>query len=359
MVAGGLVWLAACALPAQSPSEAPPSSAPSATPVGVRACQSTLTSAPEAPEPVAPPDALTVLPITGRVDLPGESAFVGASEDALWITSTDGWLWRVDVATQAVTNSIELPDLGLSRPASGLGAIWVAEMASGRLLRLDPLDGSTIAEIALEPSERPLGIAFDIDSVWVANQTSNSVIVVDGATNEVVERIDMRATSADASDRAPSSISTGAMGAWVVEHRADALAAIDGQSWAVTRTCIGTPEPGIIVAAADLLWVSDSGGVVSVIDPATGSPTARLGIPGVVVGDLVADDEMIWVAAGSHVVGIKLSTRTVTAIVALGDLAQDRQFAGGVSIAETADAVWTTDPASDGLLRLGRAPASP
>ena len=204
-----------------------------------------------------------------------------------------------------------------------------------------------------------MAIAFDTNRAWIANQTRNTVTVVDGVTNEVLDRIDMRAAAPDSSDRAPSSIAIGGSGAWVVEHRADALATIDEESLAVTRTCIGSPEPGNIVAAGGMLWVSDAGGVVSVLNPATGAVTARLGIPGVAVGDLAADDDTLWVAAGSHVVGIDMATRTIAAVAAVGDLAKDRTFPGGLAIAEAGDALWTTDPASDGLLRISKAPVLP
>jgi YVTN family beta-propeller protein len=199
-------------------------------------------------------------------------------------------------------------------------------------------------------------MAFDAGRVWVANQTQNTLTVVDATTNSVVDRIDMSQDAPGPADRAPSSVTFADGVAWVVEHRADALARVDPTS-TVTRTCIGSPDPGAIVAAGGALWVADSGGVVSLMDAARGEVQARLGLPGATAGDLVADETMVWVAAGSAVVGIDVRTQLVAAVALLGDFAASRDFAGGVSIALSADSVWTTDPTGNGLVRISKASA--
>jgi len=89
------------------------------------------------PEPEAPPDEVGTLRLRGRVKLPQEATFVVASEDALWVTSPAGKLWRIDAGTGKVTDVVDLPDLGLARPVVADGSVWLAEMSSGRLLRLD------------------------------------------------------------------------------------------------------------------------------------------------------------------------------------------------------------------------------
>lgn len=307
------------------------------------------------PEPVAPPDQLAPLQISGRVELPAESAFVAFGDGAVWATSTDGTLWRIDPNSLMVTHTIDVPGLGLARAAFGEGSIWVAAMESGRLYRLDPANGEIQAEIALgETADRPMAMAFDGGRVWVANQTQNTLTIVDAMTNSVVDEIDMSEDAPGSPDRAPSSVTIEKGVAWVVEHRADALARVDSTS-TVTRTCIGSPDPGNIVAAGGALWVTDSGGVVSILDPASGQASARLGLPGATAGDLVADDGMVWVGAGSAVVGIDSQTRAVVAVAALGDLADTREFAGGVSVAASPDSIWTTDPSGNGLVRIPKA----
>jgi len=344
-----LLFLAACTETSPEPSvvtsvgagaSAPPSSAPAA-------CASALTGEGSDPAPTAPPDTVAPLAVVGHVDLPAESMFVAASPDAIWATSPDGVLWRIDPATALVTATVELPDLGFARPAYGLGSVWVAEMTSGRLLRLDPTSAAVQAEIQLEPAERPMAIAFTADDVLVANQTANVVTLIDAETNAVATEFDM----SERGDAAPASVVTGDGVAWVVEHRADALATIDLATGTVARTCIGSPDPGSLASAGELLWIADAGGVVSVLDPSSGAVLVRLGLPAVIAGDLAIDDDHVWVAGGSAVVGIDTETRTVAAVGTLGELSAERQFAGGASVA-VHDDLWITDPASFGLLRL-------
>lgn len=345
-----ILFLAACAGTSPEPSvetslEPTLSALPSAT---SEACPSVLTGEGSDPEPIAPPETVADVTVVGHVELPSESMFVAASPDAIWATSPDGFLWRIDPATGQVADTVNLPDLGFARPAYGLGSLWVAEMESGRLLRLDPANAAVQAEIQLDPADRPMAIAFTADDVLVANQTANVVTVIDAETNTVATEFDL---GEGGEDRAPASIATGEGVAWVVEHRADSLATIDLATGSVTRTCIGTPDPGSLAAAGDLLWVADAGGVVSVVDRSTGSALVRLGLPAVIAGELALDEDFVWVAGGSALVGIDITTRTVAAVGALGDLSAERQFAGGASVA-VHDDLWVTDPASFGLLRL-------
>jgi len=190
--------------------------------------------------------------------------------------------------------------------------------------------------------------------VVAANQTTNTLTVVDAESMEATGRIDLSEAAPGAADRAPGAVVVDGDTAWVVEHRADALARVDLEDSSVARTCLGDPEPGQMVAAAGRLWVADAGGVVSIVDPDSGEVTARLGLPAVTAGELTVDGDTVWLGAGSHVIGIDAVAGQVRVAAATGELSDEREFPGGVAVAVTSDSVWTTDPGGFGLLRFAK-----
>ena len=339
--------------PSRPPTPPPTSqSTPSAT--ADTGCPSVATNEGADPEPEAPPDDAGTLSNRGREEQPQESQFVAASEDSLWVTSPAGKLWRIDAGTGMVMTTVDLPDLGLARPLIAHGSVWLAEMSSGRLLRLDPADGSIASSVDLDAGERPMALAATAGTVLVANQTTNTLTFVDAERLDVTAQIDLSSAAPGAADRAPAAVVVDGETAWVVEHRADALARVNLGDNSVTRTCLGDPEAGQVVAAAGRLWVASAGGVVSIVDPGSGEVTARLGLPAVTAGDLTVDGETVWVGAGSHVIGIDTVADQVSVVAATGELSDLRQFPGGVAVAVTSESVWTTDPAGFGLLEFAK-----
>ena len=333
-------------------SRAPSSSAPAASPAA--GCTSVLTGEGQPPEPIPPADDLVTLEIDGRVDLPEESLFVVSSGEVLWATSPGGKVWRIDAADGTVLATLDLPDLGFARPLVTPDAVWLAEMRSGRLLRLDPDDASVVASVDLEPGDRPMALAATDGGLLVANQTTDTLTWVDTTTMRVADDVDLAAGAPGGGDRAPSSIALDGDTAWVVEHRAHALARVRVADGSVSRTCLGDPAAGQLALAASKLWVAGAGGVVSVVDPRDGEVTERLFLPAVTAGELAVDGDTIWVGGGSHIVGIDAVTGEVEVAAATGELSGEREFPGGVAVAVTPSGLWTTDPASFGLLRFAK-----
>jgi hypothetical protein len=100
------------------------------------------------------------------------------TEDAVWVPVLGG-VSRLDLVTREV---VELDDLGF--PAGldiAADAVWVAVERRLRVLRLDPLDGTVIAEIQLDA--RPRGITVGRGSVWTT--TEAGLVEVDPATNTI------------------------------------------------------------------------------------------------------------------------------------------------------------------------------
>jgi outer membrane protein assembly factor BamB len=161
--------------------------------------ESTSASAPDATfvgaelEPIA---------LTGLT--PNDPYFV-AAESETWVLSLDGDLTRID-ATGTPELVAQVPKA--SPIAVDEDAVWIADAVDGRVLRLDPADGSVVAEISTGIEVLPTtfripmpegasqqfaligGIATDGDAVWVGDKAGR-VLRIDPATNEVDDSFDV------------------------------------------------------------------------------------------------------------------------------------------------------------------------
>ena len=109
------------------------------------------------------------------------------AQDAVWASSSDGSVSRIDPATNKVAARIAVGTGQLGGVAYGDGSLWVANFEGGELDRVDPGSGSVVARIAV--GGQPVGPAVAGDgTVWVSN-FDGSVERIDPAKNTVSARI--------------------------------------------------------------------------------------------------------------------------------------------------------------------------
>lgn len=138
------------------------------------------------------PEAMTAT----RIPLGHGAATLAYGFDAVWITAPqDGLILRVDPATSEVAEHAS----GLARPQTivvGQDSLWVTlfgaeEVAPDEptVVRVDPTDGSVLAEIATGAASENLGGLWAVDdAVWV-RAPGAFLTRIDPGTNEVVETI--------------------------------------------------------------------------------------------------------------------------------------------------------------------------
>jgi streptogramin lyase len=122
--------------------------------------------------------------VTTRYPLPRDPLSPIVAFGAVWVPALGSrGLVRIDLATSEATE-IRLDDLPLSI-AAGADALWVALEQSRSVARLDPVDGSVIATIAVDSRAR--GVAVGGGAVWAA--TEAGLVMVDPPSNAVTRRI--------------------------------------------------------------------------------------------------------------------------------------------------------------------------
>ena len=104
---------------------------------------------------------------------------------AVWVSDlAAGRVVRVDPRTNRITARIKIPKADWITP--GAGALWVSS-EKNRVYRLDPHAREVTATVAV--GANPLASAWVGDELWVPNIDSNSISVVDPATNAVSRTI--------------------------------------------------------------------------------------------------------------------------------------------------------------------------
>jgi hypothetical protein len=171
---------------------------------------------------------------------------VTATRDSAWVATGDVALTRIDLRTGKAT-ATPLPGMAAGVRA-GLGSVWVTLPDKDELLRIDPADGSIVAEIPVGAGPRFLAVGEG--GVWVQNNRDGTVTHVD-QDGAVVATI-----SVDPSG-------------------------IDG---------------GDIATGGGFVWARITRALVAKIDPATDAVVAVYG-PGKGSGSVAADDEAAWITA--------------------------------------------------------------
>jgi virginiamycin B lyase len=104
---------------------------------------------------------------------------------AVWVSDlAAGRVLRVDPRTNRITARIKIPKADWITP--GGGALWVSS-EKNRVYRLDPHARKVTATVAV--GANPLASAWVGGELWVPNIDSNSISVVDSATNAVSRTI--------------------------------------------------------------------------------------------------------------------------------------------------------------------------
>ena len=172
----------------------------------------------------------------------------------------------------------------------GGGSVWVANLGSSTITRIDPAGGTqtTIGGVG-----RPSGLAYEAgeERLWVLDGLGAKLSIVDARTGQVLESF----------RQSGRGIASGAGAIWIADEVGDAVVLVDPVSRQLAAT-IALPTGSAPVAVAttdDMVWVAAKGASsVYRIDPVgralVGGPTMVIAPP----TDIEAGPSGVWVASG-------------------------------------------------------------
>jgi YVTN family beta-propeller protein len=199
------------------------------------------------------------------------------------------------------------------------GTVYVANEQSNTVSVIDEATGTVTATIGV--GNDPVGVGVDpaSDTVYVANTDDNTVSVIDGATGTVTATIGVgNFPEAVGVDPATDTV-------YVANTLDNSVSVIDGATNAVTATIgVGSnPEAVGVDPATGTVYVSNFlDGTVSVIDEATGTVTATIGVGSEPYGvgvDPAAGTVYVANDGDNTVSVIDGATGTVTATIGVGN----------------------------------------
>jgi len=213
------------------------------------------------------------------VTIPKPAADMAYGFDALW-TMSDGKMIRINAADNSVVE-IDLPnsenasllmELDKYRGiAVGEGAIWVADMASSTILKIDPEQNKLAMTIATDIFGSKGSIGIGVGSVWVItfDTRDKTLTRYDADTGSVEERI--------ALPNAGSGVLVAYGSVWVTAASRNELYKINPESNQIANT-IELHDASHLLAAADgSIWVPfDPDGLIQRIDGQTGEVLATI-----------------------------------------------------------------------------------
>jgi YVTN family beta-propeller protein len=213
-------------------------------------------------------------------------------------------------------------DAAPSRIVAGPGSLWVSQVDSGTVTRID-LATNTVRQ-TIRVGRGPVGIALAAGDVWVANSIDGTVSRIDPATNSVVQKIAVGAE--------PSAVVAVGRSLWVADRGDDNLLQLDSGTGRVRRVVHTGAGPNDAAAAGGTIWVADEGdGTVTRVDGTTGQVVDTIHV-GDAPSAIVATRASVWVADALDATVSRIDPQTEvvtatsvggqpTAIAALGSAA--------------------------------------
>jgi DNA-binding beta-propeller fold protein YncE len=244
--------------------------------------------------------------------------------------------------------------------AAGRGAVWVANLNSSTVSRIDPRN-HRVTERGIP--FHPAALAASRDAVWAGSLTGPEVARIDA--NGVLP-IALRAATANSAENGAGAVAVSSDGVWALVGNF-LLEKIDPTTNRVVLSVETTNGPVDVAVGEGAVWTAGAGSVGQ-HDPKTGTMLQEAPAGGTYLAGIIAVGEgAIWTASGAGGGGTVWKIDPATMQV------EDRITVGGnpTSIAVGRGAVWVgdgssgqverLDPRSDSVsarIRLGRAPVS-
>jgi ABC-type transport system substrate-binding protein/class 3 adenylate cyclase/tRNA A-37 threonylcarbamoyl transferase component Bud32 len=188
------------------------------------------------------------LPVREHNEQPQGAQGVAVTDDAVWVLyGTPKRIARVDPQTNEVTLARDLPQAAAwqqSLVAAGGGMLWAIDRNGHRFARLDPKDGSVVAQGRLHDGVVEDAAVLD-GYLWAPMQGDGGVWKIDG-TGAVVGKV--------ATGNVPYALALGKDALWVANSNGGTVTRIDPQTNATRQYRTGH-RPSAIGVRGDEVWV--------------------------------------------------------------------------------------------------------
>lgn len=272
-------------------------------------------------------DAIKAEDLQIEAEIPKNGTNMAFGHDALWVASGFSVL-RIDPNDNSVQEvALEGASQKQRRILIGPNSVWIADVGTNKLFRIDPNSGATLFTIPAEMFSSSGSIAAGAESVWVitAENFEKTLSRFDSNTGMFQAKIDLPAIG--------FGIAFAGGHVWVSSGQKDEIYRVDPSSDTLVQTIPTASSPRMMVGAAGSLWVHTIGdGSVQRIDGETGEIVATIlaELP-LGAGEIIANDNGISVSTPYQMqfLSIDASTNSVAMRVTGRQGADDHAVGAG------------------------------
>ena len=209
---------------------------------------------------------------------------------SLWAGSCDDpAIWRIDPKDGSVIAQIPLPVDGIEEEgsvAAGEKGVWVIS-TDHELVQVDPNTNRVVGTWALP--EGAAAVRAGLGALWVTVSPTNEVLRIDPADPTARSRIGVGAY--------PRFLAIGTDAVWVMNQADGSVTRLASDGSVVATIKVSPPiEGGDIAVGGGSVWVQPGGELLVQVDPRANRVVATYG-PRSGSGGVAADDEAVWVSA--------------------------------------------------------------
>ena len=233
------------------------------------------------------------------VHVPDPASVLSGGDRAMFVTSYPGnSLTRIDPTTNRATATVSLATAGSG--AVGVvaadGYVWVADHDGTPVTSIAKVDPRTMKVVDVIPmghesNSGPQWVASGAGSIWTDVPSLQAVVRIDPTTDAVQATIPLAGGCGAEMVATDDAV-------WVANGADDGCAAavyrIDPRTNAVAQTIPTGGASGALALGSNGLWFGSAPGMLGRIDPATGTVTGRMGLPGTPFGAAVGGGA-VWV----------------------------------------------------------------
>ena len=302
--------------------------------------------------PAASPVGSASVPFDGRIDttyqLESKATALGSGFGSLWVGDETGRLLRIDPADGSVQATIELDGIPCGPIAPAATSLWLATCGASGVIefaettRIDPA-ANTVANVYDDGAGDGFGASAMNGLIWfVSDAEQGRVTAVDAETGEHVRDLDIGV---------PIHHLTAGFGSlWVNPIGRPAVLRVDPESGDVLAEVALSGDSGYLTTSSDAIWVAEPHQwLAERIDPVADRVAAELGAAPGADHIAVAPDGLVWVLTDEELVAIdgaadrEVDRLSVPSHVAFGGVATH-------VLALHEDQVWFAD--QDSLVRI-------
>ena len=218
---------------------------------------------------------------------------------ARWVAATsqvaiapgkaEGSIARIDMKTDKAGDPVSGVGTACAGVAEAFDSWWIADCASGVVVRVDGKEGKVVTRIATGISKVNSAIVASADSVWVLSDSKTTLTRIDPAANKIVSELRLPAGC--------TSLAAGQGALWVACPAENRVLRINPTSNIVEKRIEVAAQPVALAVGEGSVWVlCRKDGKVDRIDPKTDkvSKSIELNVPDA-EGAIATGGGSVWV----------------------------------------------------------------